>query len=132
MSIRRSKLDGASATQCYTLEEQDGWNLTPQFLVNSHGDGNWRITNVGEGLLGDADTFAPAVALVWPHECPRNAQLREWNPDDYDRRNPVATARGGEVKFGSAHDGDGGSRKILGRSAHGGWHGFIPRWIPIS
>jgi hypothetical protein len=74
MPIRRSKLDGASATQCYTLEEQDGWNLTPQFLVNSHGDGNWRFTDVGEGLLGDADTFAPAVALVWPHECPRNAQ----------------------------------------------------------
>jgi hypothetical protein len=82
MSIRRSKLDGASATQCYTLEEQDDWKLTPQSLVNSHDDGNRWITDVGEELHGDADTFAPAVALVWPQECPRNTQLQEWNPGD--------------------------------------------------
>jgi hypothetical protein len=106
--IRRSKLDEASATRCYTLNKEDGWELTPQSLVYCHGDGNPRITDVGEELHGDADTFAPAVALVWPQECPRNAQLREWNPGDYDRRNPVAAARGGEVGFGSAHDGEGG------------------------
>lgn len=35
------------ATQCSMLDEQDGWVLTPQFLVDYHGDGKRRIRKSG-------------------------------------------------------------------------------------
>jgi hypothetical protein len=48
------------------LDEQDGWELTPQSSIDCHSDDNQQISDVSEKLHGDTDTFAPAVALVWP------------------------------------------------------------------